>query len=158
MPDRVARSAHEPRDPSGARLAAMNALARRDYGYAELVARLERSGFEHTVAVKTVTVLAAEGLQDDRRFADSFVASYARRGKGPLRLRYDLGQRGVAPELVDEALEAAGVDWFALALETRERKFGSDIPGDFKARAKQMRFLSYRGFAAEHIAAALGGA
>ena len=33
-------------------------------------------------------------------------------------------------------------------------KFGANIPKDFKAKARQMRFLQYRGFEQDHVQAA----
>jgi len=42
-----------------------------------------------------------------------------------------------------------------LATEVRLKKFGTAEPRDFKEKARQMRFLQYRGFEQEHIQAAL---
>ena len=35
--------------------------------------------------------------------------------------------------------------------QVREKKFGADLPGEYAERAKQMRFLQYRGFVPENI-------
>jgi len=48
-------------------------------------------------------------------------------------------------------------DWRALAREVRVRRFGARPPLDFRDRARQSRFLEYRGFTAEQIRAAMGG-
>ena len=48
-------------------------------------------------------------------------------------------------------------DFAALAKATRSRKFGPEIPKDRKERARQARFLQYRGFSNDHIRAALDG-
>jgi regulatory protein len=48
------------------------------------------------------------------------------------------------------------VDWAATARELRRRRFGVSPPGDYPERARQARFLQYRGFTAEQIRAALG--
>ncbi|WP_410473200.1 regulatory protein RecX [Faucicola mancuniensis] len=39
------------------------------------------------------------------------------------------------------------VDWLAQAVEARVRKYGDSIPTDPKEKARQLRFLQYRGFA-----------
>jgi regulatory protein len=70
-------------------------------------------------------------------------------------VRAALRERGVAEELVDSALQ--GLDWAAAALEARVKKFGPVIPAEFADRAKQMRFLQYRGFGSDEIRHALAG-
>ncbi len=46
-------------------------------------------------------------------------------------------------------------DWSALALEVRRKKFGEIEPVDLKDKARQMRFLQYRGFESDQVRAAL---
>jgi regulatory protein len=53
-------------------------------------------------------------------------------------------------------LGAAAADWGRAAREARRRKFGASPPADYRERAKQARFLQYRGFSSEQIRAALG--
>ncbi|MEM1262365.1 MAG: regulatory protein RecX [Pseudomonadota bacterium] len=140
-----------PRDPRGARRYAMDALARREYGFAELVRRLEKRGFDADTAHATVAELNAEGLQDDARFAEAMVASAARRGKGPRRIEAELTERDLPGAIIAAALGEAGIDWYALAADVREGKFGAVKPADFTEKARQMRFLNYRGFDNEQI-------
>lgn len=142
-------------DRTAARRKAMDCLARREYGGAELVAKLVAGGFEPETARAAVERLTGEGLQDDRRFAESLVAARVRQGKGPVRIRLDLEQRGLNGGLIEEALAASGEDWRALARRVRERRFGADLPADFPEKARQMRFLQQRGFEPDQIAAAL---
>jgi len=137
-----------------ARKKAMDYLARREYGQRELTQKLGRAGFDYDTAVSAVLQLNEDGLQDDRRFVENFVQSRISQGKGPVRIHADLGQRGVASDIVDAVLEDLSVDWFGLAREVREKKFGSCRPGDFKDKAKQMHFLQYRGFEQDHLQAA----
>jgi regulatory protein len=137
--------------PKEARKKAMDYLARREHGWNELKAKMVKAGFEADVAAAALDRLREQGLQDDRRFVEGFVQSRINQGKGPARIRADLAQRGLAAGLVDEVLETAVVDWFALAEEVRERKFGEAVPVDFKEKARQMRFLQYRGFEQAHI-------
>ena len=142
-------------DAVRARKKAMDYLARREHGREELTAKLIGAGFEPETARDVVARLADEGLQDDRRFVESFVQSRVGQGKGPVRIRSELGQRGHADGIIDEALEGSGTDWFALAREVRLKKFGAALPGDFREKARQMRFLQYRGFEQAHVQAAV---
>ncbi|MDH5456856.1 MAG: recombination regulator RecX [Gammaproteobacteria bacterium] len=140
--------------PLEARRKAMDFLARREYGQTELVRKLADKGFDHDVAARAVNQLAAEGLQSDQRFAESFVQSRINQGKGPVRIRLDLGQRGISDSTIEIAIEEADADWRALAREQRRKKFGNAAPADFKDKARQMRFLQYRGFEQDHIQSA----
>ena len=134
----------------------MDFLARREYGQRELIRKLANKGFAMTAAEEAVERLTDEGLQSDRRFAENFIQSRVHQGKGPVRIRVDLGQRGISEATVDDALDEADVDWHALAQAIRNKKFGRGRPADFKAKAQQMRFLQYRGFEQSHIQAAVG--
>ncbi|MGB5621179.1 MAG: regulatory protein RecX, partial [Gammaproteobacteria bacterium] len=77
--------------------------------------------------------------------------------QGPLRIRRELEERGVSGELIEIAFDEAGTDWAACAAGVRRKRFGPAIPAEFPDKAKQMRFLQYRGFAPDQIRAAVGG-
>lgn len=141
--------------PLEARKKAMDFLARREYGRNELVTKLEARGFHHDVAAESVDRLASQGLQDDQRFVETFVQSRIRQGKGPLRIGQELSQRGLVAGLVDQILGTLETDWSELAGDVRIKKFGPHIPADFKEKARQMRFLQYRGFDSEQIRSAV---
>ena len=132
----------------------MDFLARREYGQTELIKKLADKGFERHVAAQAITQLTDEGLQSDQRFAESFVQSRISQGKGPVRIRLDLGQRGISDSTTEIAIEEADANWRALAREQRHKKFGASSPSDFTEKARQMRFLQYRGFEQDHIQSA----
>ncbi len=150
-PDKVDRFS----DPKEARKKAMDYLARREYGQCELERKLIAAGFESVAVRETVGRLTGEGLQDDRRFVENFVQSRINKGKGPVRIRQDLGERSLSAGLIDEVLKDVAGDWFALARRVRKKKFGPDLPQEFEEKARQMRFLQYRGFESDHIQAAV---
>jgi regulatory protein len=140
--------------PVEARKKAMDYLARREYGRQELERKLKTAGFDADVAATAVAALTGDGLQDDRRYVESFARSRISQGKGPVRIHQELGERGLDASLIDAVLDEIGADWFELALSARRKKFGNALPADFKAKARQMRFLQYRGFESAHIQAA----
>jgi regulatory protein len=140
--------------PKEIRKKAMDFLARREYGQDELARKLAEKGYRRSIVDDELRRLAEEGLQSDTRFAESFVQSRINQGKGPVRIRADLGQRGIRDGIIEGALEEAGCDWFELAREERVKKFGAAVPADFKEKARQMRFLQYRGFEQDHIQSA----
>ena len=142
-------------DRGEARKKAMDLLARREHSRAELERKLTAAGFDADVVADALQQLVDDGLQSDRRFVESFVQSRISQGKGPLRIHADLGQRGVAAGLVDAVLAEADEDWFALARNARQKKFGRSRPADFRDKARQMRFLQYRGFEPDQVQAAV---
>ena len=135
------------------RLAAMNLLARREHSRRELRDKLGRR-FGQAGAIdiieEQVQRLADENLQSDARFAKSYVRQRSERGYGPLRLDAELRERGIDDADVDEALAVAEVDWRALAARVLEKKFGGRSAPDLREKSRRLRFLQYRGFAADH--------
>lgn len=140
--------------PNEIRKKAMDFLARREYGQTELIKKLADKGYVRRLVEQSITRLTDQGLQSDDRFAEAFVQSRINQGKGPVRIRLDLSQRGVGDAVIEMAIEECAADWHGLASDVRRRKFGDGEPADFKAKAKQMRFLQYRGFEQDHIQSA----
>lgn len=142
-------------DPEAIRTAALTLLARRDWLTGELSAKLHSAGGDPQAVAAVIAALAEERLLEDSRYAERYVASRAERGQGPLRIAADLASLGAARELIAAAIES-GPDWRAVASAVRRRKFGAAAPESWGERARQARFLQYRGFSADHIRAALG--
>ena len=143
-------------DERAVRTAALALLAGRDFGRTELARRLERRGYPAPVVATVVEGLVAERLLSEARFVEQFIRQHAGRGHGPVRIRVELRERGVPEAEVEAGLESSGEDWAAVARDARRRRFGVSPPGDYPERARQARFLQYRGFSADHIRAALG--
>jgi len=142
-------------NPVEARKKAMDYLARREHGRAELHKKLMKFGFDTDISDDAIEGLINDGLQSDQRFVEAFIQSRINQGKGPTRIRVDLSQRGVSDSVVDDGLYEAKQDWRYLARDVRVRKFGVQLPVDFKEKARQMRFLQYRGFEPDHIQSAV---
>jgi regulatory protein len=140
---------------SAARVSAVRLLARREHSTAELNRKLVARGHATDTVEEVVAQLQAKQLVSDERFVASFVHHHAMRGQGPVRIRAELRQQGVAEAAIEAELTTAELDWAALASGVRVRKFGASCPNSLAERAKQSRFLQYRGFTGEHIRAAL---
>ena len=143
-------------DERTVRTAALALLAGRDFARNELAQRLRRRGYPAAVVTTVVEGLAAQRLLSESRFVEQFIRQHAGRGHGPVRIRVELRERGVADGEIEEGLAAAAEDWARIARETRRKRFGLSPPGDYRERARQARFLQYRGFSAEQVRAALG--
>ncbi|MEM0955946.1 MAG: regulatory protein RecX, partial [Pseudomonadota bacterium] len=138
------------------RFCAMNLLARREHLGAELQEKLRKRFGEDALdeIEATLQTLSAEGLQSDTRYLESYIRQRSARGYGPERLRQELRQKGVSADDLQVALDEADIDWSSLARGCRLKKFGAELPRDFKDKAKQLRYLQYRGFAGELASAA----
>jgi regulatory protein len=139
-----------------ARRIAMDLLARREHSVLELHRKLGKRAIPEELIQQALQELLADDLLSETRFAESFVSSRIQRGQGPVRIRGDLLERGVPEGLIEQALEEADCDWSELAKQVRAKRFGRGTPENFPERARQSRFLQYRGFSSEQIRAAVG--
>jgi regulatory protein len=145
----------EPLDARAARVAALDALARRDYASEDLRLKLLGKGYDASVVLPLLDALRDEKLIDDRRYLENFVAYHAARGQGPLRIRLDLRRHGLQGPVVEEYLDTYP-DWIAQLQRARLKKFGAKPPKNYADRQLQARFLGYRGFTGAQIRLALG--
>ena len=130
------------------RVRALQLLARRDLSRAELRARLAADAGCAEELDTVLDTLQADHLLSDRRYASQRVIARAGRyGNG--RLRQELRHQGVAEEDIVAALPEGG-DESARCRAVWAKKFDR-LPQSAEERAKQMRFLQYRGFSGESI-------
>lgn len=134
---------------------AMDLLARREHSRLELQRKLDARGFESATVAQVLDGLVRDRLLEEGRYVESFIRTRARKGQGPMRIRGELAERGVDENTVSAGLANAECDWTALAMAARVKRFGAAAPTDFPERAKQAKFLQYRGFEADQIRAAL---
>ena len=155
MPDFV-QGAGDDAGPGPARLRtlALQLLARRDYSRAELKARLSAKAASAEDVDGVLDGLQAERLLSDGRYASQRAAVRGAR-YGDARLRQELRRQGVGEDDIAAALPAAG-DEAGRCRAVWVRKFGT-LPQSAEERAKQMRFLQYRGFSGDAIRSVMRG-
>ncbi len=141
-------------DEAGCRERAVALLARREHSRGELARKLAARGYTEPVIAASLARLEHEGALADDRFTASFSRTRAAKGKGPARIRAELAERGIEKDDARARLAGAEIDWAAEAIAVRLKRFGPEPPRDFKERARQARFLQYRGFEQRHIEAA----
>ena len=91
-------------DEEGAFRAALRALEHRAHGERELANKLERKGHTRDAITAATMRLRSLGLLDDLVFARAYIAGRTGRGRGPIRLRHDLGRLGVTKDAAEQAL------------------------------------------------------
>lgn len=138
---------------------------------------------DNTISIETVekyqTLLnefEEKGYQSDYRTTLMLIRENIRKGRGRGRIKQEFYRKKIAlPSNIDELIDMAnaeseefrefvgdsadnlvdGIDWLKLAVTARTKKYGDDIPTEQKDKAKQLRFLQYRGFQSDICFAAL---
>lgn len=141
--------------PASIRFSAMNLLAMREHSSKELQAKLEQRFANEDLVADVVARLAQENLQSDERFAEAFVTMRFRQGKGPARIILELRDKGVSLDLIDQFVELTDSRWTDLALREKNKRFGELPSNGLKEKARQIKFLQYRGFTSAQIKAAV---
>lgn len=120
-------------------------LGQRAHSRAELLAKLMRKGVDEATAEAAMLRLENLGLIDDRNFASACLQSISkRRPEGKAKVRVRLMQKGLAEELVEEALRE--YDPKELCLAAAEKKMRSLAGAPETKRKKLETFLRNRGF------------
>lgn len=130
---------------------ALQLLALREHTQRELRRKLVQRGHDAVAITAVLEKLANEGWQSDIRFVELYIAERANKGFGPLRIEQELQQRGITSVIIAARLAECEVDWLQQLKKAHLKKFKNSFPGDFKEKAKQIRFLQYRGFDLELI-------
>ena len=134
---------------------ALNFLARREHSRLELFQKLQRHSSNKAEIEQVLEQLQQEKLQNDVRFAESFIHHRAEQGYGWMKIRYELQQRGVNSSDYQQALEVLTIDWQEIAANAYRKHFDSKPIQDFKDKQKRMAYLQQRGFGFDEIKTAL---
>ncbi len=129
----------------------MDFLARREHSEQELRRKLNARAGDDDAVEEVLRQLKDERLQSDERFTEAYVHHRVNAGIGPLKIRYELRQKGIDESLADAILEPLAEQWEAMMRRQRERKYGEVIPADYAERMKQARFVQNRGFSPESV-------
>ena len=124
---------------------ALKMLMRREHSKLELSQKLQAKGFDIVDVNSSISKLVQQNYQSDDRFSEGFILMRFNQGKGPVKIASELKMRGI------DTFDLSIFDWFKLAKEIRQRKFGDASSLDYKEMAKQKRFLQSSGFNLDQI-------
>jgi regulatory protein len=133
------------------RVVAMDFLSRREHSAYELTQKLKQRDFDFDEVEAAIKLLQQDNLQSDSRFIESMVNYRVNAGFGPIKIKYELQQKGIRSELVDDYLSGLGIEWEQIMESQRSKKFGQEVPLDYKEKMKQARYLQNRGFSPESV-------
>nr|BAK82136.1 regulatory protein for RecA [Calyptogena nautilei symbiont] len=120
-------------------------MAQREHSVLELTQKLSAKGYAIEEIEPALVQLAQNNYQSDGRFVEAFVLMRINQGKGGVLISQQLKQKGI------EDFDLSTIDSFELAKSVRLKKYGKQLPKDYKEKAKQQRFLQSRGFDFEQI-------
>ena len=134
---------------------AVRSLGQREHGRRELELKLKRKGHTAEVIERVLDYLLEHDLQSDSRFAEGLIRSRVQRGYGPMKIRQELGSKGVSESVLEAQLTEPCQFWESVAEGSLAKKFGQ-LPDSREDWAVQARFLARRGFPSDLIYRVLG--
>ncbi|MCP5267536.1 MAG: recombination regulator RecX [Zoogloeaceae bacterium] len=133
---------------------ALRLLAQREHARSELKRKLAAHAESEEQVDALLDDLVARRLLSDARYAEMRVSVRGNR-YGNARLAQELRQQEIDADITAEVLAGAG-DELQRARGVWARKFGT-LPGNADERARQIRYLMYRGFSGDVIRRLLRG-
>lgn len=125
---------------------AIRYLGHRPRSQHEIETRLKRGDFTHETRASVLTRLMRLGYVDDRSFVQWWIDNRRQFSpRGQRALRQELRQKGIAAELIEEALQALDEEEQALAAGLTRAPRWSHLPRQAFYK-KMLGFLQRRGF------------
>lgn len=130
---------------------ALNWLSRRDYSEAELSQRLTRHGGAEADIARVMAWCKAENYLNEQRYLQMLLRSRANKGYGLSYIMQQCRQQNISQQQVLNCAAELEIDWFALALQQYQKKYGDSTATEYKEKLKRMAYLQRRGFNNEQI-------
>lgn len=123
----------------------------REHSQRELLDKLALRGYSRTDVEPIIAEFAKQGWQDNQRFAESYARQRMMKGYGPVRIRYELQQRGIDEVDLEQLAELNLGGWLNALLQVYQNKFDQQPKLNRAEWLKRSRFLQQRGFSHEMI-------
>ena len=122
----------------------------------QLQTYLKEKGFLQESIDDAVQKLKEYGYIDDKVYAENYTKTYKDK-KGKIKLKFDLLSKGVAADVIEEALqEFVDEDEQYAACEKLLKKYVKNKPQDVKLKSKAYAHLFSKGFSGDIISRAIG--
>ena len=132
--------------PKEVRDACLRLLTRREHSQKELLNKLSIKGFDKSELQIAIDVLAEQDWQSDQRFAESYSRYRIKKGYGPIKIAFELQQRGIEDTHVDPVELDLADSWDEIIDSVYLKKYTDDKKLTHKEWLKRNRFLQQRGF------------
>lgn len=131
---------------------ALKLLTTREHSRLELSRKLRRRGYDGDAVDAVLDALEADDLLSEERLIAAYVAERLGKGFGPLRIQFELREKGLSDAQIDPYLSQDDESLLhCLALAYRKRYGEQPIDG-VREQSKRSRFLEHRGFPPRLIA------
>lgn len=137
------------------RATALAWLGKQEYSQAKFRRKLEQFEATDEQIAAVIEEFTSHNWLSEQRYCEGFVRARIRKGQGYIRIRNDGRVQGLDEDTLKQALEASEADWFELARQTYEKRYGESQIKDLKEKAKRLRFMQYRGFTMEQVSYAM---
>lgn len=138
-------------DLEKARASALASLCMREHSIKEITDKLTRKEYQPD----SIEIVVAECLKDnylnDKRFAEIYWRSRARKGFGPNKIRLELKMRGIGSSMSELTSQQEDLDFYQVIENIYLKKFKGTKITDFKDKAKRQNYLYQRGFDSDLI-------
>lgn len=126
---------------------AVSLLASRSHTEREIVESLQRNAYPEEAIARVMQRLNEAGYIDDASFAEQWATARTAKGMGTRRIRYELRQKGIAQEAIDNTIASMGNEELLNSAVTAARKAsrGKDLHTP-EGRQKLLAALARRGF------------
>ena len=129
----------------------MRLLVYREHSRAELRRKLQTRFPDSPEIERVLDGLEQCNYLSDERFVEEYLKSRVRKGYGPLRIKAELQERGIAKDMIGRYLSGYDDQWYQLMQSAASGKLSSTSGCEQKNQQKMARFLEYRGFPASMI-------
>lgn len=127
-------------------------LGRQEYSRKELTQKLKMKDADDDFIEQLLSWCESLGYIDEHRYCESFLRRQINKGLGQKRVLAEATNKGVDRAQLMALIEEQEIDWFELAQQTYQRKYGvGEKQLDYKEKAKRVRYMMYRGFGYEEI-------
>ena len=128
----------------------MNALSRREHSEKEIYLKFINLVDSKNNLLEEIVKLKEEGLISNQRYAEAYIRSRFHSGFGPVRIKYELGKKGVIETMIIKAFQETDLDWDDKLKSEFKKKYESNDVKNLNIN-KISKFFLYRGFDLEKI-------
>jgi regulatory protein len=136
---------------------ALKLLTNREHSRRELARKLLRRGYPGADVERVLDQLVDEDLLSEARLVAAYVAERLDKGFGPVRIRFELREKGLSEALIEPHLAIDDAELLQRITLAHNKRFGDTAMDDPRERARRARFLEYRGFPPQLVARFLSG-
>lgn len=129
----------------------INLLARREYSEFEIRCKMQEKCFTELEIDEVLRYCQQKNWQNDQRFTENYLVFRSQRGYGLNRIKQELQQlKGISSNVIQQALDEAGINWSELALTVLRKKFPQFATiSEVKMKQKVWRYMLSHGFKQE---------